>query len=157
MDWLSLDTENCPVQRTLEIVGEKWSLLIVRELVNGVRRFDELRDHLGVSEAVLSDRLRKLVTAGIFETQPYRPTGGRTRHEYVLTPKGWDLWPVIVALMQWGDEYYRDPEGPLLDLSHADCGAPIRVVVECSQHHEPVGRDQVEVAPGAGARERAPA
>ncbi len=157
MDWLSLDTRNCPVQRTLELVGEKWSLLLIREAINGVRRFDDFRDHLGMSEAVLSDRLRKLVAAGILGTRPYRPAGGRTRNEYVLTSKGWDLWPVIVSLMQWGDKYTADPEGPFLDVRHTDCGAPVRVVVECSNSHEEVGRDQVAVNPGPSARERAAA
>ncbi|MFI8975123.1 winged helix-turn-helix transcriptional regulator [Nocardia asteroides] len=154
MDWLDLDTQNCPVQRTLEIVGEKWSLLIIREVINGVRRFDDFRDHLGMSEAVLADRLRKLVAAQILETRPYRPAGGRTRNEYVLTNKGWDLWPIIVSLMQWGDKHAADAEGPFLDVRHADCGAPIRVVVECSHDHTSVAHDQVVVSPGASARDR---
>lgn len=152
MDWLSLDTQNCPVQRTLALVGEKWSLLIVREAINGVRRFDDFRDHLGVSEAVLSDRLRKLVAAGILMTQPYRSTGARTRHEYRLTDKGWELWPVVVALMQWGDKYTADPEGPFLDVRHADCGSPVRVVVECRDDHAPLTENDVVVQPGATAR-----
>lgn len=154
MDWLSLDTENCPVKRTLEIVGEKWSLLVIREVINGVRRFDDFRDHLGVSEAVLADRLRKLVAAEILETRPYRPVGGRTRNEYVLTDKGWDLWPVIVSLMQWGDKYTADPQGPLLNIRHADCGGPVRVVVQCGDDHDTVAHDQVVVSAGASARER---
>lgn len=154
MDWLRLDTQNCPVQRTLGLVGEKWSLLLIREAINGVRRFDDFRDHLGMSEAVLSDRLRKLVAAGILDTRPYRPEGGRTRNEYVLTAKGWDLWPVIVSLMQWGDKYTADPEGPFLDVRHSDCGAPVRVVVACSDGHGALRRDQVAVRPGASARER---
>ncbi|MEU1203895.1 helix-turn-helix domain-containing protein [Nocardia sp. NPDC005825] len=154
MDWLSLDTENCPVKRTLEVVGEKWSLLLIREVINGVRRFDDFRDHLGVSEAVLADRLRKLVAAQILETRPYRPAGGRVRHEYVLTDKGWDMWPIIVSLMQWGDKHAADPEGPFLNVRHADCGAPVRVVVECSHDHHAVAHDQVVVSAGASARER---
>ncbi|WP_175585243.1 winged helix-turn-helix transcriptional regulator [Nocardia cyriacigeorgica] len=154
VDWLSLDTQNCPVKRTLDIVGEKWSLLVIREAINGVRRFDDLRDHLGVSEAVLADRLRKLVAAQILETRPYRPAGGRTRHQYVLTDKGWDMWPIIVSLMQWGDKYAADPEGTFLDVRHADCGSPVRVVVECSDHHEAIAHDQVVVSAGASARER---
>ena len=154
MDWLSLDTENCPVQRTLDLVGEKWSLLIIREAVNGVRRFDDFRDHMGMSEAVLADRLRKLVAAGVFMTRPYRPPGGRTRHEYRLTEKGWDLWPVVVSLMQWGDKHAADPEGTFLDVRHADCGAPVRVVVECGHGHPISGHAEVVVRPGPSARAR---
>ncbi|MEV0081009.1 helix-turn-helix domain-containing protein [Nocardia neocaledoniensis] len=154
VDWLGLDTANCPVQRTLALVGEKWSLLIVREAINGVRRFDDFRDHLGMSEAVLADRLRKLVAAGILMTRPYRSPGGRTRNEYRLSEKGWDLWPVIVSLMQWGDKYTADPEGPFLDVRHADCDAPVRVVVECSHDHAALTHNEVVVRPGASARTR---
>lgn len=154
VDWLSLDTQNCPVQRTLDVVGEKWSLLLVREAINGVRRFDDFRDHLGVSEAVLADRLRKLVAAEILMTQPYQPPGGRTRQEYLLTGKGWDLWPIIVSLMQWGDKHAADPAGPFLEVRHTDCGAPVRVVVECSHDHTALARRQVVVSPGAAARTR---
>ncbi|NUO46485.1 MAG: helix-turn-helix transcriptional regulator, partial [Streptomyces sp.] len=103
MDWLAFSTENCSVQRALDLVGEKWTLLIVRDAANGVRRFDEFRQHIGLSEAVLSDRLRKLTEAGILATVPYREPGSRSRNEYRLTRKGWDLWPVLVALRQWGE------------------------------------------------------
>ena len=154
MNWLELDTENCPVQRTLNLVGEKWSLLIIREAVNGVRKFDDFHGHLAVSEAVLADRLRKLLAAGILETRPYQPPGGRTRHEYRLTAKGWDLWPIIMSLMQWGDKYVADPQGPLLDVRHAECGAPVRVVVECTRDHAVVDHTRVAVSPGASAHPR---
>lgn len=154
MDWLALDTRNCPVQRTLNLVGEKWNLLIIREAVNGVRRFDDFRDHLAVSEAVLADRLRKLVASGILSTQPYRPPGGRTHNEYRLTSKGWDLWPIVMSLMQWGDKYTADPQGPLLDVRHSGCGAEVRVVVECSHDHAVLDHTQVTVRPGRGARAR---
>lgn len=154
MDWLSLDTQNCPVQRTLELVGEKWSLLIIREAVNGIRKFDDFRDHLAMSEAVLADRLKKLVAAGILETRPYRPPGERTRNEYRLTGKGWDMWPIVMALMQWGDKHAADPRGPLLDVRHAECGAEVRVIVECSRDHTVLDHTCVTVRPGAGARER---
>src|ERR1044071_6873754 len=116
MKWLEMSTENCTVQRTLDLVGEKWTLLILRDAFNGVRRFDELRRHVGLSDAVLSDRLRKLVAAGILNTVPYQESGRRTRNEYRLTGKGWDLWPVMLALKQWGDHYTADPAGPPLDV-----------------------------------------
>lgn len=153
MDWLELNTDNCPVQRTLDIVGEKWTLLIFRELVNGVHRFDDLRDHLVMSESVLADRLRKLVAAEIIDTREYRVTGTRARKEYVVTEKGWDLWPVLIALMQWGDRHAADPEGPFLDVRH-DCGAPVRVVVECHDHHGPLTPRDVVPTPGPAARRR---
>ncbi|MCL7424846.1 helix-turn-helix domain-containing protein [Streptomyces sp. YS415] len=155
MEWLEVSTENCPVQCTLDLVGEKWTLLILRDAANGVRRFDDFRRHIGLSEAVLSDRLRKLTAAGILTTVPYQEPGSRSRNEYRLTRKGWDLWPVLVALRQWGETYAPDPEGPVLDLRHADCGAPVRVVVECAEEHAALSPREVSAKPGPGARRRA--
>ncbi|MEU5216713.1 helix-turn-helix domain-containing protein [Streptomyces sp. NPDC020807] len=153
MKWLETDTANCPVGRTLDLVGEKWSLLIVRDAFNGVRRFDEFRRHIGLSEAVLADRLRKLVAAGILRAEPYREPGSRTRYEYRLTAKGVDLWPVLLALKQWGDTHTPDPAGPVLDIHHTDCGAPVRVVVRCEGEDRAVLTPrEVTARPGPGAR-----
>ncbi|MFD9030712.1 winged helix-turn-helix transcriptional regulator [Streptomyces sp. NPDC059567] len=153
MKWLETDTANCSVGRTLDVVGEKWSLLIVRDAFNGVRRYEEFRRHIGLSEAVLADRLRKLTAAGILRAEPYREPGTRTRSEYRLTPKGRDLWPVLLALKQWGDAHAADPEGPSLDIRHTGCGAPVRVVVECQgEEHATLGPSDVSVRPGPGAR-----
>ncbi|MEU9116837.1 helix-turn-helix domain-containing protein [Streptomyces sp. NPDC048483] len=154
MKWLEMSTENCSVQRTLDVVGEKWTLLILRDAVNGVRRFDDFRRHVGLSEAVLSDRLRKLVAAGILKTVPYQDPGSRTRNEYRLTDKGWDLWPVLVALRQWGEKHTADPKGPVLDIRHSACGAPVSVVVECSGDHAALTPAEVTVRPGPAARPR---
>ncbi|GGU96371.1 transcriptional regulator [Streptomyces litmocidini] len=153
MNWLETDTENCPVRRALDVVGEKWSLLILREAFNGVRRYEEFRHHLGLSEAVLADRLRKLVAAGVLRSEPYREPGARTRNEYRLTRKGVDLWPVLLALKQWGDTHAAEPEGPVLDIRHADCGAPVRVVVQCEgEERATLTARDVTVRPGPGAR-----
>ncbi|SME88800.1 helix-turn-helix domain-containing protein [Streptomyces sp. Amel2xC10] len=154
MEWLEASTENCPVQRTLDIVGEKWTLLILRDAAAGVRRFDDFHRHIGLSEAVLSDRLRKLTAAGILTTVPYREPGSRSRNAYRLTRKGWDLWPVLVALRQWGDMYAPEPDGPVLDIRHEECGAPVRVVVECSTENVPLTPRDVSARPGPGARRR---
>ncbi|MER5408880.1 helix-turn-helix domain-containing protein [Streptomyces sp. NPDC002769] len=154
MDWLEVSTENCTVQRTLDLVGEKWTLLILRDAFNGVRRFDDFRRHVGLSEAVLAGRLRKLVASGILRTEPYREAGSRTRHEYRLTRKGRDLWPVLVALRQWGEAYVADPEGPVLDIRHSECEAPVRVVVECADEHVALTPAEVTVLPGPSAQPR---
>ncbi|MFF9779960.1 winged helix-turn-helix transcriptional regulator [Streptomyces sp. NPDC013978] len=156
MRWLETSAENCTVHRTLDLVGEKWSLLLVRDAMNGVRRFDDFRRHVGLSEAVLADRLRKLVAAGILETAAYREPGSRTRHEYRLTRKGWDLWPAMIALKQWGDRYTADPEGPPLEVSHADCGDPVRAVVLCEEGHGPLTPREARTRPGPSARFLAP-
>ncbi|MCQ9132260.1 MULTISPECIES: helix-turn-helix domain-containing protein [Streptomyces] len=154
MEWLEASTENCPIQRTLDVVGEKWTLLILRDAVNGVRRFDDFHRHIGLSEAVLSDRLRKLVAAEILRTVPYREPGSRSRNEYRLTRKGWDLWPVLMALGQWGEAYAVGAEGPVLDVRHTGCDAPVRVVVACSQEHSALAPGQVTARLGPGARPR---
>ncbi|WP_406010556.1 helix-turn-helix transcriptional regulator [Streptomyces sp. NBC_00637] len=154
MEWLEASTENCPVQRALDVIGEKWTLLILRDAVNGVRRFDDFHRHIGLSEAVLSDRLRKLTAAGVLRTVPYQEPGSRPRNEYRLTRKGWDLWPVLMALSQWGETYALGSDGPVLDVHHTDCGAPLRVVVECSTEHSAVTPREVTARPGPDARPR---
>ncbi|MEU8224594.1 helix-turn-helix domain-containing protein [Kribbella sp. NPDC048915] len=98
------DEESCPVARSVDAVGDWWSLLIVRDAFDGSRRFGEFQRGLGVAKNILSTRLRALVDAGILEQVPVG-----ARHEYVLTPKGEALFPVIVALRQWGEAYAFDP------------------------------------------------
>ncbi|MBO1332770.1 helix-turn-helix domain-containing protein [Streptomyces sp. VRA16 Mangrove soil] len=154
MEWLETSTENCPVQRALDVVGEKWTLQILRDAVNGVRRFDDFHRHIGLSEAVLSNRLRSLTAAGVLETVVYREPGRRARNEYQLTGKGWDLWPVLLALGQWGETHAPDPEGPVLEIRHTDCGAPVRVAVQCSADHTSLAPRDVTAQLGAGARRR---
>jgi DNA-binding HxlR family transcriptional regulator len=115
-------------------VGERWTLLIIRDAINGVRRFQDFHRHVGLSRPLLADRLRKLVAAGILETRPYREEGQRERDEYVLTRKGWDLQPAMVALMQWGDAYLADAPGPPIRLLHRECGHEVHAAVRCSCH-----------------------
>lgn len=157
MDWLGLDPGNCSIQRTLALIGEKWTLLVIRDAANGVRRFDDFHRHVGLSERVLADRLRTLVDAGILQTRPYRVPGQRERIEYRMTARGWELYPVLIGLLQWGDRHLADPQGPAWSVSHADCGHPVEAVVRCSHDHavlEP--RDSVS-QPGPAARMRADA
>jgi DNA-binding HxlR family transcriptional regulator len=150
--WLEMDTSNCSVQRTLDLVGDRWSLLILREAFNGVRRFDDLARHLGVSESVLSRRLVALVDGGILEKHAYRPAGQRTRQEYRLTVAGLELFPVLVALMQWGDRHVADPDGGSWAVTHAGCGSPVEAVVRCPEHDLALGPSETATAPGPGAR-----
>ena len=151
MEWLQYDTGNCSIQRTLDVIGEKWTFLVLRETFNGVRRFDQIRDHVGVSDPVLSDRLRKLVAAGILEVSPYREAGRRTRHEYRLTPKGFDLYPVLIAMLRWGDRHCADPAGPSVLVKHRDCGEPVDAVVQCASGHTLTSPRDGHAAPGPGA------
>lgn len=151
MRWLEYDTSNCSIQRTLDFVGEKWVFLVLREAFNGVRRFDQIRDHVGMSDPVLADRLRKLVAAGILESSPYREIGRRVRNEYRLTPKGLALYPVLIALLQWGDTYAADPEGPSVLVTHKDCGEPVSAVIECAAGHRLHSARDSQSDPGPGA------
>lgn len=113
--------------RALAVVGDHWTLLVLREAFYGVRRFDEMRAHLEVSRAVLTARLAALVEHGVLERVPYRASGQRTRFEYQLTRKGEDLLTVLVALMQWGDDHLPQPErGRPSRLVHATTGAEVR-------------------------------
>ena len=137
MDWLDFNTELCGVQRTLAVVGEKWTLLLIRDCANGVHRFDDFRRHVGLSEAVLADRLRTLVAHGIFETREYQQPGQRRRREYRLTAKGWDLFPVLVALMQFGAKHLLDDVPDIgWQVQHSACGHPVVAEVRCSHDHE---------------------
>jgi DNA-binding HxlR family transcriptional regulator len=153
MQWIEADPANCPVGMTLGLLGEKWTLLIVRDAVNGVRRFDDFRRHIGLSEAVLSDRLQKLVSAGVLATRPYREPGQRERHEYRLTERGWDLLPVIVALKQWGETHLADPDQPVIEVTHRDCGGAVRAELVCDEHPgEVLGVRDTRARTGPGAR-----
>lgn len=152
MTWLDTSTDNCTVQRTLDLIGEKWSMLVLRDSMNGVRRFDDFRRHVGLSESVLADRLRKLVAAGILDTVPYSEPGSRTRHEYRLTRKGWELWPAMIALKQWGDRHTADPEGPPLEVVHDGCGEQVRTVVVCGADHGELIPPDARTRPGPSAQ-----
>jgi DNA-binding HxlR family transcriptional regulator len=155
MEWREASTVNCPVGVALDLLGEKWTLLLVRDALNGIRRFDEFRRHIGLSEAVLADRLQKLVDAGVLELRAYREPGRRERREYRITARGRDLLPVIVALKQWGETHFPDPDGPVVEVRHRTCGGEVRAALTCQQcQHSEAGltaRDTF-ARPGPGAR-----
>jgi DNA-binding HxlR family transcriptional regulator len=115
-------TQYCSVASTLEIVGERWTMLILRDIFVGIRRFEDLQRDLGVARNILQARLERLVESGVLVKRPYqdRPV----RNEYRLTEKGADLWPVLVALLQWGDRHAIDGERPVI-LQHSGCGGEL--------------------------------
>ena len=124
-------SEVCPIARSLEIVGERWTLLILRDAFYGVRRFTDFRAHLGIPKAVLAERLARLVAEGVLT----RVAGDRGRDEYELTAKGRRLWPTIWSLINWGNENYL-AQANRRTYRHADCGGsitPDRVCAECGQ------------------------
>ncbi len=150
---LRWSTENCSIGRALDVVGEKWSFLVLRELFLGVRRFDDLRVRTAIPRQVLSDRLARMVQEGLLRREPYREPGARVRHEYRLTDKGLDLYPVLVALRRWGDTYAADADGPSAVFVHRECDEPLEVEMRCAAGHLVLPR-QVGGRPGPGARRR---
>lgn len=143
------DSQVCSVARTLELVGERWTPLIIRDAFLGVRRFGDFADRLGIARNVLQDRLERLVAAGVLEKVPYqeRPV----RYEYRLTEMGRDLWPTIVALLKFGDRHLAGEAGPPLLLVHRDCGGEIddrRICSRCGAALE-LGDVEAKVGPGA--------
>lgn len=147
----SWDRSRCSVAGTLSVVGEKWSLLVLREAFFGVRRFADFQRLLGAPRAVLTDRLATLVEEGILRRAPYQAEGERQRHEYRLTQKGIDLYPTLVALMQWGDRYLADGDVPV-ELQHKDCGGTVHLALVCDAGHELSGAREVRPAPRVGGR-----
>ncbi len=131
----------CSVANALEVVGERWALLVVREVGLGVRRFADVLERTGAPRAVLAARLRALVEAGVLETRPYREPGSRERREYRLTDAGRDLLPVVHALREWGDRHAPPPGGPPLALEHRGCGGEVHLQLACTCG--PVGQRDV--------------
>ncbi len=138
----------CSIARTMSLVGQPWTVLILRDLFNGIRRFDELAAHLGIARNVLSRRLAGLVDSGLAERVEYRQPGRRTRHEYRLTAAGWDLRPVLLALMAFGDAHLAGDAGPPVLLRHQGCGGSVGVRLECSAGHRIEPGDRLRPGPG---------
>ena len=140
---------NCSVAQALEVVGEWWTLLILRDAFLGVRRFDDFVDRLGISRNVLTDRLDKLVAADVLERRAYDE--GRARYDYVLTDKGRALWPVITTLREWGDEWITGPGNEPVLVEHRTCGNIMHTRLVCSCCGEPLDARSVRAVPGPGA------
>lgn len=152
---LDYDSANCAIGSAVAIIGERPTFLVLREAFSGVRRFDDMRRRTGMPRQVLSDRLGRLVAEGLLRKVPYRDSGQRTRHEYRLTGKGLDLYPVLVALMEWGDRHAAGRGGPPVLLRHRDCGEPVHLQLCCAAGHALESAREVTPVPGPGARKTA--
>ncbi len=146
--------DTCTIGRAMAILGEKWTVVVLREVFNGVRRFDDMRAHTGIPRQVLTNRLGGLVESGVLRREPYREPGSRVRHEYRLTAKGLDLYPVLIAVSEWGNRYLADPQGPPLEFAHRDCGEPVHTEIHCAAGHHVADNRAVAPRPGPGARRR---
>ncbi len=152
MDFRELDSTRCSVARTAALVGDAWTVLVLRDLFNGIRRFDDLAHHLRIARNVLTRRLTTLTDAGLVERVPYREPGRRERHEYRLTAAGRDLRPVILAMLTYGDRHLAGPDGPPMVVEHAGCAAPVHVEVRCAEGHLIEPDTRLRSVPGPGAR-----
>ena len=146
-DYPGLD---CSVAKALEVIGERWSLLIVRSVMHGNRRFGEMQETLGIARNVLSARLQRLVDEEILERRAYQESP--PRYEYFLTQKGLDLWPALIALLNWGDRYSPSPEGPRRLIVHKECGGTVSERGICESCGKLLTARDAKQVPGPGAK-----
>ena len=136
--------DRCTIAKALEVMSTRSAFLILREAFYGTSRFDDFARSAGISEPVAANRLRELVDQGLLEREDYRVPGQRTRQRYRLTDKGADLFPALVALMQWGDRWLDEAGGPV-ELRHRGCGQPVSVQLRCAADHS-VSPDDLDLA-----------
>ena len=144
------DDQVCSIARSLGVLGDRWTLLIVRDVLLGLHRFEEFQHSLGVARNVLADRLNRLVDADVLERVPYqqRPV----RYDYQLTATGRELAVPLIGLMHWGDRHLADSAGPPRMTRHRDCGGALHATLTCADCGQPVPAAAVEVLPGPGLR-----
>jgi DNA-binding HxlR family transcriptional regulator len=141
-----LEEVPCSIVRPLTVLGDRWTLVVLRQAFAGIRRFEDFQSTLGISRSRLADRLERLVEHGILRREAYK--AGRTRYEYRLTEKGLDLYPVLMALRDWGDRYMA-PDGPPVAYLHEGCGGEAHVHLECDRCGAPVNAREIRPAAGA--------
>jgi DNA-binding HxlR family transcriptional regulator len=150
MRWSELKHERCSVARTVSVIGDRWTLLILRDCFMRVRRFEEFQARLGITRHVLADRLRKLVKAGVLKKVAYQT--GPERFEYRLTEKGLDLHGVLLAIVHWGDKHMAGKRGRPMLHEHKTCGHTFDPVLTCSACGGRLEPREVRVKPGPGLR-----
>ena len=143
MKWSDLADERCSVARSVAVIGDRWTLMLLRDCFLGIRRFEDFERRLGISRSVIADRLKTLTDEGVLRRDAYqdRPV----RHEYRLTDKGLALHPVMMAIVHWGDVHYAGEDGPPVIHRHKACGCDFTPVQTCSVCGEPVVAREVEV------------
>jgi len=142
-----LRVRDCSIKRTLDVIGEKWTLLVLREAFYGARRFEQFLANVGCARTLLSERLATLVEHGVLHREPYREAGQRERHQYLLTEKGHDLFAALVVLMHWGDRWQAGPQGGPVVTRHRDCGQPVHVELRCAHDHRVFEVEETESGP----------
>jgi DNA-binding HxlR family transcriptional regulator len=144
-----LANKECSMARAMEVIGDRWTILVLREAYYGVTRFDEFEYYVGVAPNILSNRLRKLVDAGMMKRMPLPEHSGR--YDYVLTEKGRDFFPAYLALKKWGDDWLAEPEGPQVVFRDRKAGRAITYPKLLNASGKPLRLEDVEVIAGSGA------
>lgn len=150
MKWQALSEQTCSIARTLSVLGDRWTMMVVRNAFLGIRRFDDFQANLGITRHVLSDRLKRLVEHDILKKMPYHDR--QERFEYRLTDKGRDLYPILLTLAAWGDKWMDEGNGPPIEYFHLSCEHKFTPLLVCSECREPVQARGVKplVGPGFG-------
>jgi DNA-binding HxlR family transcriptional regulator len=143
MKWEELAEQPCSVARTLAVIGDRWTMMILRDCFLGIRRFEAFQTRLGISRSIVADRLRLLAAEGVLRREAYQ--AHPARFEYRLTDKGLDLYPIIMAIVRFGDTHYAGPEGPPVRHRHKSCDHVFTATMTCSECGEPLHARQVEV------------
>lgn len=151
MPYRPFEDQNCSIAGALAVIGERWTLLILREILLGRRRFREIKRHTGIATNILSDRLQTLVEHGVLQRR--RLPGQAEAYEYLPTDKAADVTPVLIALMQWGDRHAATEAGPPRVYVHTACGHDADPQLTCSHCQAPISPTQLRVRPGPGADE----
>ncbi|MEV6833928.1 helix-turn-helix domain-containing protein [Streptomyces sp. NPDC051133] len=138
----------CSVARSMDLLGDRWTPLVLREAFYGIRRFDDFQQELGIARNTLTERLRRLVDAGLMEKRVYETQP--TRHEYLLTEPGRDFFPVLLAIGAWGDRWLAEETGAPVTTRHEPCGHDTRAEVVCAHCKEPLAWEDVTPRPGPG-------
>jgi DNA-binding HxlR family transcriptional regulator len=149
-----LRIRDCSIKRALDVIGEKWTLLVIREAFYGAHRFEQFLANVGCARTLLSDRLATLVEHGVLLRKPYREPGQRERHEYELTDKGRALYLAMAVLKEWGDDWEAGPDGGPMAVHHRDCGAPVHVELRCANGHHISNMEDTESGPRPGLKFR---
>jgi DNA-binding HxlR family transcriptional regulator len=152
MKWDALEEETCSIARTVAVIGDRWSLMILRECFMRIRRFEAFQSSLGITRHLLAERLKKLVRFGVLRRVPYQDSP--KRYEYILTQKGLDLYPVIMSIVHWGDIHMVDARGRPMLYEHKSCAMMFDPVLVCSECNKPLLAKEVHVHPGPGADQK---
>ena len=152
MRWDTLEDEQCSLARTVAVIGDRWSLLVLRECFLRIRRFEEFQSRLSITRHLLADRLKKFVKFGVLRKVKYQDRPAR--YEYILTQRGLDLYPIVMSIVHWGDTHMVDERGRPLLHQHKSCGKDFDPVMICSECGEPLNAKQVHTHPGPGAPKR---